>query len=114
MVASARRSSPSTRCRSVVRSVVRRSARESRALVVARWRSTPAVFNGTSNITVRGTLYLPNGDLTINGGGNANPMCFQLWASTLKINGNASLTTTCTSTQTNSAGSSAGGVRLVA
>jgi Flp pilus assembly protein TadG len=72
------------------------------------------VFNGNSNITVRGTLYLPNGDLTINGGGNANPMCFQLWASTLKINGNASLTTTCTSTQTNSAGSSAGGVRLVA
>ena len=72
------------------------------------------VFNGNSNITVRGTLYLPNGDLTINGSGNANPMCFQLWASTLKINGNASLTTTCTSTQTNSAGSSAGGVRLVA
>jgi Flp pilus assembly protein TadG len=72
------------------------------------------VFNGNSDVTVRGTLYLPNGDLTINGGGNVNPMCFQLWASTLKINGNASLTTTCTSTQTNSAGSSAGGVRLVA
>ena len=71
-------------------------------------------FNGNANITVRGTLYLPNGDLTINGSGNANPMCFQLWASTLKINGNASLTTTCTSTQTNNAGSSAGGVRLVA
>lgn len=72
------------------------------------------VFNGNSNVTVRGTMYLPNGDLTINGTGNVNPMCFQLWASTLKINGTASLTTTCTSTETNSAGGAAGGVRLVA
>ena len=72
------------------------------------------IFNGNSNITVRGTLYLPNGDLTINGTGNANPMCFQLWASTIAMSGTASLTTTCTSTETNSAGGSAGGVRLVA
>ncbi|MXO59633.1 pilus assembly protein [Altererythrobacter salegens] len=71
-------------------------------------------FNGNANITVRGTFYMPNGDLTVNGGSSAAPLCFQLWASTLSISGNTSITTTCTSTQTNSAGSSAGGVRLVA
>jgi Flp pilus assembly protein TadG len=71
-------------------------------------------FNGNANVSVRGTFYLPNGDLTINGNSNTTPLCFQLWASTLTISGNTSISTTCTSTQTNSAGSSAGGVRLVA
>ena len=71
-------------------------------------------FNGNASISVRGTFYLPGGNLTVNGNSNAAPLCFQLWAATLKITGNTSLTTTCTSTQTNSAGSSAGGVRLVA
>lgn len=70
-------------------------------------------FNGNTNIQVRGTLYLPNGDLTINGNSSTKPLCFQLWASTLKISGNTSITTTCTSTQTNSAGSGGFGVRLV-
>jgi Flp pilus assembly protein TadG len=72
------------------------------------------VFNGNANITVRGTFYMPNGDLTVNGGSSAAPLCFQLWASTLKISGNTAITTTCTSTQTNSAGSATSGVRLVA
>jgi hypothetical protein len=72
------------------------------------------VFNGNANITVRGTFYMPNGDLTVNGGSSAAPLCFQLWTATLKITGNTSITTTCTSTQTNTAGSSPGGVRLVA
>ena len=71
-------------------------------------------FNGNADVTVRGTFYLPNGDLTVNGNSNTTPLCFQLWASTLKISGNTTITTTCTNTQANSAGSSAGGVRLVA
>lgn len=70
-------------------------------------------FNGNADVSVRGTIYLPNGDLTVNGNSNTTPLCFQLWTSTLKITGNTTISTTCTSTQTNSAGSSAGGVRLV-
>lgn len=72
------------------------------------------VLNGNSEISVRGTFYLPNGNLTVNGNSNTTPLCFQLWALTLKIAGNTSISTTCTSTQTNNAGSAAGGVRLVA
>jgi hypothetical protein len=63
---------------------------------------------------MRGTIYLPNGNLSINGNSNTTPLCFQLWSLTLTISGNTSISTTCTSTETNSAGSTAGGVRLVA
>ena len=71
-------------------------------------------FNGNADVSVRGTFYLPNGNLTVNGNSNTTPLCFQLWASTLKISGNTTISTTCTQSQTNSAGSGAGGVRLVA
>jgi Flp pilus assembly protein TadG len=71
-------------------------------------------FNGNSSITMRGTIYLPNGNLSINGNSNTTPLCFQLWSLTLTISGNTSISTTCTSTETNSAGSTVGGVRLVA
>ncbi|WP_170002504.1 hypothetical protein [Pseudopontixanthobacter vadosimaris] len=65
-------------------------------------------------MSVRGTFYLPNGDLTVNGNSNTTPLCFQLWASTLKVTGNTSISTTCTKSQTKAAGSAKGGVRLVA
>jgi len=71
-------------------------------------------FNGNADVSVRGTIYLPNGNLTVNGNSNTTPLCFQLWSLTLKITGNTSISTTCTSTQTNSAGSATNGVRLVA
>jgi hypothetical protein len=63
---------------------------------------------------MRGTMYLPNGNLTVNGNSNTDPLCFQLWSLTLKVTGNTTISTTCTSTQTNSAGSTTNGVRLVA
>src|SRR5690606_6638178 len=65
-------------------------------------------LNGNTDISVRRTFYLPNGDLTVNGNSSTAPLCFQLWASTLKITGNTTITTTCTSSQTNNAGSTAG------
>jgi Flp pilus assembly protein TadG len=71
-------------------------------------------FNGNADVKVRGTIYLPNGNLTVNGNSNTEPLCFQLWSLKLKISGNTTISTTCTSTQTNSAGSATSGVRLVA
>lgn len=71
-------------------------------------------INGNSRINMRGTFYLPRGDITLNGNSGASDNCFQLWAYTLKINGNTSLKTTCTSSATLTAGSSKLAVRLVA
>ena len=71
-------------------------------------------INGNSRIGMRGTLYLPNGNVTVNGNSSTNSLCFQLWAYTLKITGNTKLTTTCSVSETLEAGSTKGGVRLVA
>jgi hypothetical protein len=71
-------------------------------------------FNGNASVSVRGTFYLPMGDMQVNGNSNTTPLCFQLWARTLSISGNTKLSTTCSSSQTNDAGSSDGGVKLVA
>ncbi len=42
----------------------------------------------TRDMSVRGTFYLPSGNLTVNGNSNTSPLCFQLWAATLRITGN--------------------------
>ncbi|ANU08040.1 hypothetical protein A6F65_01743 [Paraurantiacibacter namhicola] len=70
-------------------------------------------INGNSRISMRGTMYLPRGNVTLNGNSATNSNCFQLWAYTLKINGSTNVTTTCSSNQTLVAGTSKGGVRLV-
>lgn len=71
-------------------------------------------INGNSRINMRGTFYLPRGDVTLNGNSSTSENCFQLWAYTLKINGNTNLKTTCSSSATLTAGSSKLAVRLVA
>lgn len=71
-------------------------------------------INGNASISVRGIFYMPNSDVTVNGNSSTNPLCFQIWSSTMKISGNTKLTTTCSSNQTITAGEDAGGVKLVA
>jgi Flp pilus assembly protein TadG len=71
-------------------------------------------ITGNANMSLRGTLYLPNSNVQITGNSSTNPLCFQIWSSTINITGNATLSTTCSSTESNSAGSTDGKVRLVA
>jgi hypothetical protein len=76
--------------------------------------ATSHKLNGNASISVRGTIYLPNGNVTVNGNSSTTPLCFQIWSNTIAISGSTVLSTTCTSSQTNNAGSQAGGVKLVA
>jgi Flp pilus assembly protein TadG len=69
---------------------------------------------GNANVSLKGTMYLPNSDVTVSGNSSLNPLCFQIWASTVTISGSTTMTTTCTANQTNSAGTSSGTVKLVA
>jgi len=68
---------------------------------------------GNANASIRGTMYLPNSNVTISGNSSTNPMCFQIWSSTISISGSATLTTTCSADDTLTAGTTAGGVGLV-
>jgi len=68
---------------------------------------------GNANASIRGTMYLPNSNVTISGNSSTNPMCFQIWSSTISISGSATLTTTCSADDTLTAGTTAGGVSLV-
>jgi Flp pilus assembly protein TadG len=72
------------------------------------------ILNGNSNSLLKGTIYLPSGNLQVNGTANLDSDCLQISANTINILGNASLDTRCTSAQTNSLGSSTPTVKLVA
>lgn len=76
--------------------------------------SSSHIINGNSNSLIQGTIYLPSSNVRVNGTANINSSCLQLTAETITVLGNATLTTRCTTAQTNSAGSSAATVRLVA
>lgn len=73
------------------------------------------VVNGNTNVTMSGILYLPKGDVKINGGAaSASKLCFQISSWTLDIRGSAYLETLCDTNQTTSLGSSVPKVNLVA
>lgn len=72
------------------------------------------VFNGNSNSLIEGLIYLPDGDLRINGTADVAAQCLQISAYTIKIQGGAVLETLCPLDQTNEAGTALADVRLVA
>lgn len=72
------------------------------------------VLNGNASVTMSGILYLPKGNVTVNGNASSSSnLCFQISAYTLHVSGSAYLQTLCNSSQVSSIGSSAASVRLV-
>lgn len=72
------------------------------------------IINGNSTSLIQGTMYFPSSNVQVNGTANINSSCLQLTAQTITVLGNATLETRCPSSETNSAGSAASTVRLVA
>lgn len=71
-------------------------------------------INGNSNLIIQGVLYLPNGNIKINGNsGTSSALCFQISAYTLDISGSAYLKTLCDYDASTELGTTAGGVRLI-
>lgn len=72
-------------------------------------------INGNSKLNIQGIIYLPNGDVQINGdSGTTSQLCFQVSAYTLDIRGSAYLRTLCDYDDSSELGTSAPDVRLVA
>jgi Flp pilus assembly protein TadG len=71
--------------------------------------------NGNSKLNLEGILYLPNGDVQINGdSGTTTKLCFQISAYTLDIRGSAYLRTLCEVEESTELGEETPMVRLVA
>ena len=72
-------------------------------------------INGNSKLNIEGVIYLPNGNVQINGdSGTTSQLCFQISAWTLDIRGSAYLRTLCDVEDSTELGGVASGVRLVA
>lgn len=76
--------------------------------------SSDHIFNGNSNSLIEGLIYLPDGNLRVNGTANVASQCLQISAYTIKILGGAFLETLCPIDQTTEAGNALALVRLVA
>ncbi|MXP42321.1 pilus assembly protein [Altererythrobacter soli] len=71
--------------------------------------------NGNSRLNLEGILYLPNGDVQVNGdSGTTTKLCFQISAYTLDIRGSAYLRTLCEAEESTELGEETPTVRLVA
>lgn len=72
------------------------------------------VLNGNVNVTMSGILYLPKGNVTVNGNASSSSnLCFQISSYTLKISGSAYLQTLCDAASSTALGNGAAKVRLV-
>ncbi len=71
------------------------------------------ILNGNSNSLIEGLIYLPDGNLRINGTANVAAQCLQISAYTLNILGNATLETLCPTDKATSVGSSIPQVKMV-
>ena len=72
------------------------------------------IINGNTNVQMSGILYLPKGNVTVNGNAaSASNLCFQISSYTLHISGSAYLKTLCSADQTTSIGTAAPTVNLV-
>ncbi len=71
------------------------------------------IMNGNSNSLIEGLIYLPDGNLRVNGSANVSAQCLQISANTIDIRGNATLETLCPTNETTSVGNSTPDVKLV-
>lgn len=72
-------------------------------------------INGNATVSIEGVVYLPNGNMKINGTSDSvADLCFQISAWTLEVKGNAYLKTLCEDDETTEAGSETPRVRLIA
>jgi Flp pilus assembly protein TadG len=71
------------------------------------------IMNGNSNSLIEGLIYLPDGNLQVNGTANVSAQCLQISAFTIDIRGNAVLETLCPTDRSTSIGSAVARVRMV-
>ena len=72
------------------------------------------ILNGNSNSLIEGLIYLPDGDLVVNGTADVAAQCLQISAYTIDIRGGAFLETLCPVDESTEVGNLATQVRLVA
>lgn len=71
------------------------------------------MFNGNSNSLIEGLIYLPDGNIQINGTANVTSQCLQISAYTIDIRGNAFLETLCPTDRSTTVGQAFPDVKLV-
>ncbi|MFL0355538.1 TadE/TadG family type IV pilus assembly protein [Erythrobacter sp. GH1-10] len=72
------------------------------------------IFNGNSNSLIEGLIYLPDGNLQVNGTADVAAQCLKISAYTIDVRGGAFLETLCPIDESTEVGTSLADVRLVA